>query len=285
MADTYFCFSDECGDYKPNMTAKQLKTHPYYIRTTLLINSNEWKALNNSFRKIKTKYSLPLNKELKWANLWTLRNFQKNKKEIPAKYDIKYLEKVDYHTLIDFVEESLSLINSLNEKKIIATYTKNSNVPATNEKSMMSFHLQEHMQRLEMELQVDEDNLGVLFIDPISNEKNELFRSIYYELFENGDFIEKYKFIKDSLNIENSHHSVGIQIADYISGAFSSILKASIDNDYARGVKMFYDYVYPNLRRGFGEAIQGYGIREVPRNKLNRDWLIGQMKNFKPKTG
>lgn len=283
MGDTYFCFSDECGDYKPNMNAKQLRIHPYYIRTTLIINSNEWKTLNSNFKALKTKYGLPISKELKWANLWTLRNFQINKKPIPDKYDIKYLEQIDYHKLIDFVDESLGLINKLNEKKIIATYTKNPVPFATNEKSMLSFHLQEHMQRIEMELQVDEGNLGVLFFDPVSNEKNELFRQIYNDLFENGDFVKSYKFIKDSLNIENSHHSVGIQITDYISGAFSSILKASIDNDYSRGVKMFFDHVYPNLRKSWGGTIQGYGIREVPRSVPTRKWLIEQLNNFKPK--
>jgi len=285
MADTYFCFSDECGDYKPNMTEKQKRIHPFYIRTTLLMNSNEWKKLNKRFREVKVKYGLPISKEIKWANLWTLRSYQKDKKPIPAKLGLQHLEKFDYHFLIDFVQESLSLINELKEKKIIATYTKNANNYATNEKSMICFHVQEHIQRLEMELQVDEDNLGVLFFDPVSNVKNELFRQIYNELFESGDFIEKYSFIKDSLNIENSHHSVGIQIADYISGAFSSVLKASIDNDYSRGVKMFYDYVHPNLRRGWQGDIQGYGIREVPRNVPTRNWLIGQMNIFKPKTG
>ncbi|MDD2608004.1 MULTISPECIES: DUF3800 domain-containing protein [Bacteroidales] len=285
MADTYFCFSDECGDYKPNLTDIQLRNHPFYIRTTLLMNSNEWKTLNLNFRELKKKYGLSISKEIKWANLWTLRSFQKNKKKIPERFRLQHIEQIDYHVLIDFVEESLALINLLNEKKIIATYTKNSNRYPTNEKSMISFHLQEHMQRLEMELQVDEGNLGVLFFDPIGNEKNEMFRQFYYELFENGDYIESYKFIKDSLNIENSHHSVGIQLADYISGAFSSILKASIDNDYSRGVKMFYESVYPNLRRGRNGEIQGYGIREVPRSVPTRNWLVGQMNNFKPKTG
>lgn len=284
MADTYFCFSDECGDYKPNMTDKQLRKHPFYIRTTLLMNSNEWKTLNLNFRELKKKYGLPISKEIKWANLWTIRSFQKNKKKITERSDLQYIENIDYHVLIDFVEESLLLVNTLNEKKIIATYTKNSNRYSTNEKSMISFHLQEHMQRLEMELQVDEGNLSVLFFDPVGNEKNEMFRQIYYELFENGDYIEKYKFIKDSLNIENSHHSVGIQIADYISGAFSSVLKASIDNDYSRGVKMFYESIYPNLRRCWNGEIQGYGIREVPSSEQTRNWLIGQMNNFKPKT-
>lgn len=285
MADTYFCFSDECGDYKPNMSDRQLRNHPFYIRTTLLMNSNEWKTLNINFRALKNKYGLPLSKELKWANLWTLRSYQKNKKAIPAKLGLQHLAGHDYHDLIDFVEEALAIINKLNEKKIIATYTKNSNKYSINEKSMISFHLQEHMQRLEMELQIDEGNLGVLFFDPVSNEKNELFRQIYNDLFENGDFIENYKFIKDSLNIENSHHSVGIQIADYISGSFSSILKASIDNDYSRGVKMFFDSVHPNLRRGWQGKIQGYGIREVTRSVPTRKWLIGQMNHFKPKTG
>lgn len=285
MADTYFCFSDECGDYKPNLTDKQLRNHPFYIRTTLLMNSNEWKILNTNFRELKKKYGLPISKEIKWANLWTIRSFQKNKKKVPERFGLQHIEHIDYHVLIDFVEESLGLVNTLNEKKIIATYTKNSNRYPTNEKSIIAFHLQEHMQRLEMELQVDEGNLGVLFFDPVGNDKNEMFRQIYYELFENGDYIEKYKFIKDSLNIENSHHSVCIQLADYISGAFSSILKASIDNDYSRGVKMFYESVYPNLRRGWNGAIQGYGIREVPRSVPTRNWLIGQMNNFKPKTG
>jgi hypothetical protein len=285
MADTYFCFSDECGDYKPNMTAKQIKNHPFYIRTTFLMNSNEWKKLNLSFRELKTKYDLPISRELKWANLWTIRSYQKNQKVIPARFRLHPYENIDYHKLIDFVEEAIALINTLEEKKVIATYTRNLNRHSINEKSMLTFHLQEHMQRLEMELQVDEGNLGVLFFDPVSNDKNELFRQIYNELFENGDFIEKYKFMKDSLNIENSHHSVGIQIADYISGAFSSILKASIDNDYSRGVKMFFDHVYPNLRHGWQGTVQGYGIREVPRSVPTRTWLIGQMNIFRPKTG
>ncbi|HVZ97510.1 MAG TPA: DUF3800 domain-containing protein [Chitinophagaceae bacterium] len=285
MADTYFCFSDECGDYKPNMTDKQVRNHPYYIRTTFLMNSSEWKALNNKFKELKSKYSLPLSKELKWAHLWTIRSHQKNNKPIPDKLGLQHLANCKYHHLIDFVEEALLLVNTLNEKKIIATYTKNLNKYPINEKSMICFHLQEHMQRLEMELQVDEGNLGVLFFDPVNNEKNELFRQIYNELFENGDFIKKYKFIKDSLNIENSHHSVGIQLADYISGAFSAILKASIDNDYSRGIKMFFDSVHPNLRRGWQNNIHGYGIREVPRSVPTRNWMIEQMNNFKPKSG
>jgi hypothetical protein len=108
-----------------------------------------------------------------------------------------------------------------------------------------------------------------------------MFREIYYTLFEDGDFIDKYLFIKDSLNIENSHHSVGIQIADYISGSFSSILKSNNYSDYELGINMFFNYVCPNLRRGGTSGVHGYGIREVPSSPPTRRWLSNKIKVLK----
>jgi hypothetical protein len=283
MSNTYFCFSDECGDYRPSMTDKQKKIHPFYIRSTLIINSKEWKSLNLKFREVKVKYGIPIVKEVKWAHVWQLRNFKKQNKVIPDSHEIKFLEDLDYHKLIDFLSEALTLVNTLNEKIIICTYTKNAIGYNTNEKSMLSFHIQEHMQRIEMELKKDESNLGVLFFDPVSTDKNEMFRQIYNELYMNGDFIEEYQFIKDSLNIENSHHSVGIQIADYISGAFSSLLKTSGNNDYEKGVDMFFESIYPNLRRSYDGSIQGYGIREVTTNYPLRKWLLLKISELRGK--
>lgn len=279
MPGTYFCFSDECGGYNQMMSSKQLISHPFYIRTTLLMNSKEWKHLNNEFRTLKIKYSLPLSKELKWCNLWSIKSYQTTPKKYPLDKEIEYLGDYDYLKLIEFVNESLGLLKSLKEKKIIATYTKNSPKNSLTEKLLLKYHLQEHMQRLEMELQNNENNLGVLFIDPLNKSKDELFRNIYNELFEGGDFLTKYKFIKDSLNIENSHHSVGIQITDYISGTFNSILKVSPKNDYKFGVQMFYEHVYPNLRKNRNGAIQGFGIREVPRDGNVRAWIIEKLKS------
>lgn len=277
MADIYFCFSDECGDYKPDMTAKQLLNHPFYIRTTLVMNAAQWKQLNNQFKDLKAKYGLERTKEVKWAQIWTLRSFQKNKKPIPEKNPIKQFENYDYHDLIKFADETLALLKNIDEKKIIATYTKNENKYHIKEKSMLAFHLQEQMQRIEMLLQNDPDNLGVLFFDPVSPEKNEMFRQIYNALFQDGDFISEYKFIKDSLNIENSHHSVGIQIADFISGTFSAVFKHSQQKDYSLGVKMFFDHVYPNIRRSPAGKIMGWGIREVPSSTPTRRWATDQI--------
>ncbi|NOW94013.1 DUF3800 domain-containing protein [Mucilaginibacter sp. SG564] len=272
---TYFGFSDECGDYKAEMSSKQAARHPFYVRSTLIINSDEWKLLSINFKELKKKYGIPLNFELKWAYLWSLKFHEDRNKVIPDKHDIKPFENLGYKLLISFVGDALGLINQLREKKIIITYTDNLKAPKTNEKSMLSFHLQEHMQRIEMELK-NGDNLAVLFLDPVNDEKNEYLRQLYYELFESGDYV-KYGHIKDSLNIENSHHSVGIQLADYISGSFSAILKSDDTGNYMDGIRMYFDSVHDNLRRSYSGAIQGYGIREVPQNHLWRKSLTEKL--------
>ena len=281
MPGTYFCFSDECGAYMQKMSMRQLEIHPFYIRTTLLINSSEWKQLNSLFRDLKIKYSFPLSGEIKWSNLWTIKKFQTDGKKNPFQGGLKYFEKFSYETLVKFVDESIGLLDNLKEKKVIIKYSKNSLKNSICEKTILTYHLQEHIQRLEMEFQSNSKNLGVLFFDPLNNENDGILRNIYNDLFENGDFISKYKHIKDSLNFENSHHSVGIQLADYISGTFNSILKTTPKNNYTNGVEMFYNHVYLNLRRSGSGAIQGYGIREVPSNPELRDWLKNKIKHLK----
>jgi hypothetical protein len=277
MSNTYFCFSDECGDYREKMTNKQLGAHPFYIRTTLIINSNEWKKLNNLFLNLKRKYKIPPYIEIKWADLWQLRYAQKNNKTNNK------LNNFNYQNLISFVNDTLELINKLSYKKIIMTYTQNKTTNTRSISDIIKFHLQEHMQRIQMELQNDDNNLGVLFIDPVSNEKDKLFREIYHSFYQSGDFISNYKHIKDSLNIEHSHHSVGIQIADFISGCSSSILKVKNgNNSYSNGIKMFFNSVYPNLRRASNGSVHGYGMREVPSSDTVRNWCESQITNHNP---
>lgn len=273
----YFGFSDECGSYLKVKNSKYLRVHPYYIRCTLLMNANEWKNFRIRFNELKLHYSLPIEKEIKWAHLWNLQNYQSRVQTIPNEKDFKFLESYDYHDLIDFVENSLSLINQLEYKKIIVTFTENSTCPLINEKAILKMHLQEHMQRIEMEIQSRiENNLAVLFFDPVSEHTDKLFRDIYFELYNSGDFISQYKHIKDSLNIENSHQSVGVQLADYVSGAFSSVLKSINSTNYERGKKMFLESIYPNLRT-YNGTVWGIGIREVPSNMAVRKYFAREI--------
>jgi len=262
----FFAFSDETGQYQQRRRRRFLKTHPYYIRATYLIKGSEWKILSNEFLSLKNSFNLPIDKEIKWSYLWSIRNYQNRNEPIPSNSDFYFLRDIEYHLLIDFVENSLAILNKLSFVKIIYTVTFNNNCPSIDKTHLYKMHLQEHMQRIEMELQNSEKNLCILFFDPISREKNELLRNAYNLLYFEGDFIEQYSHIKDSINFENSHHSVGIQIADYIAGVFSGFLK-----NYSKSKEIFKERIKPYIRKNFANDPFGFGIREVPSNPAIRD--------------
>lgn len=266
----YFGFCDESGDFKTEMTEKILRSHPFYLRSLLIIEATDWKFLKEEHTKLKIKYELPLDKEIKWSYLWSVRVHQKRKKRIKDYEEFKFLENYDYHKLINFVDDFLGILHKLHNPKIILTYSDNEKIQGKiKEYSLLKMHFEEMLPRFEMQINFDSENLGILFIDPISPEKNEFFRKVYHEIFNNGEFIHKYSHIKDSLNMENSHHSVGIQLADFVSGAFNAYLKSHSKDGYEKGKEMFFKHVLPFCCRK-NKELQGIGMREVPRNNVIR---------------
>lgn len=268
----YFVFSDEYGSYFKDKTKNSLSAHPFYIRSALIILAEEWKILHNSFIELKKRYNLPIDKEIKWSYLWSLRKYKIDNKLISNKSEFKFLENHDYHLIIDFIDESLSIINKLKYKNILFSITVNSKVGKIDHCNILRMHMQCHMQRIQMELQKEIDNLAVIFIDQINNNSDNQIKDDYNKLFFTGDFIKNYTNIKDSVNIEFSHQSTGIQLADYIAGAFGSYLKSFIDADkYTKGHDMFLKHIYPNIRSDKNGDIFGFGLYEVPTNNSLRN--------------
>lgn len=265
----FFAFSDESGGYRTDRTERYLEKHPYYVRATYVIEAEEWKKLNNDFLLLKDRYNLPRDKEVKWSYIWSLRSHQQYKKVVPASKPYHFLSEIDYFTLLEFVDNALSLLNRLTKKFAIITFTDNRHVDRISELNIFKMHLQEVMQRIEMEVQAwDENNLCVLFVDPISQQKDAYFKDVYHELFAHGDFIKDYAHIKDSLVVENSHQSVGIQLADFVAGSFYGLLKG-----YEQSKLIFNNNIRNKLRNKDG-SVWGYGLREVPKNSDVRECFM-----------
>ena len=268
----YFAFSDENGEYKKDMNEKFIKSSPYYVRATFLMLASDWKKLNMGFRRIKQRFKLPLEKEIKWSYLWPLRNYQRDGRDIPENKPFYFLKDRDYNEVIDFVDSSLTLLSDLNYVKIIITITSNRHCPRINENDIYKMHIQDNMQRIEMELQDQEDNLCVLFIDSVSEKRNKFLRNVYFDMCQKGDFIQHYSHIKDSLNLEYSHHSVGIQFADYVAGSFGGFLKG-----YEKSKEIFNKRIRPYLRTGRNREILGFGIMEVPTSDKVRTHIMEKL--------
>lgn len=254
-----FGFSDESGEYKPERTDKFINKVPYYVRGTLLIDAENWKELYNRFNYIKRKHKLP-NQEIKWSYLWSLRSHQKTNTEIRKSEDYYFLKDIDYHKMIDYVEETLQILNNIKSAEVILTLTSNKINNKFGLDHLYEMHIRSLLQRVEYGLNGQINGFATLFFDPIDNKVSKQLRDTYQTIYNSGDFVKEYKHLKDSLNLEFSHHSVGIQMADFISGCFIGYLKK-----YSRSVEIFNKCIYPNLRR-FKDNIIGAGIVEIPSN-------------------
>jgi hypothetical protein len=262
---TYFAFNDDYGHYKPKPSNKHLRSHPFYLRATLIVRSDEYIKLSNKINYRKRKFGFPEDREIKWSYPWSLRKHFKNNKPITSKYRYHFLKDIDYHKVIDYVEESLAVLKDLNYASIVVTITEGKEFLNIKPERLQEMHLECAMQRIEMEIGGSTETICVLFLDPESKDLDKGMRNSYFKIRSDGGIMKKYKRIKDSLNFEDSNHSIGIQMADLIAGSFASCLKNRVSDSYGRGDKMFRSHVQPLLRECNGNTF-GYGICEVPTN-------------------
>jgi hypothetical protein len=284
---TYFVFSDESGQYQEYYRDKGAK---YFVRSALLFNSENWMALKNDIDILKKDTGIPIHTEFKWRYLNLIRLYQGGKLKINGTEDWCQFKDHNVISLIDFIRRIISLFHRYADSKTIFTFTEN--VPVKMWKILLKgiivnqgesanptihhiykWHLQELMQRVEMEIQGN-NNLAILFFDQDSKDTEKHLRNSYHEIYHNGDFIKKYLHIKDSICFEHSHQSVGIQIADYIAGIFNAFLKSeTIGCD-------LMECILPILRKSPSGDFLGYGIREVPKDENKRQWLREKMTPF-----
>jgi len=284
---TYFVFSDESGKYNENY---RNRGHKYFVRSALLFDSANWLAVKTRIDALKVQAQIPVETEFKWNYMRLIYNHQKGGRRIRPKGGAYPFRKHDIDELIAFVRRTISLFHRYGESKIICTFTENLPIrrwrillggsTATEgtsrnptRQNICKWHLQELMQRVEMEMQRS-NSLAVVFFDEESDRTTEKHvRNCYHDMYHNGDFIKNYQHIKDSLCFEDSSHSTGIQVADYIAGIFNAFL-----NDDDISYALMRDCILPILRKESTGDYLGYGIREVPRDESKRQSVSEKIK-------
>lgn len=269
----YFASSDESGGFRKSASQRFIRSNPYYSRATVLTKAEDWKALRQRLSNLREKYNLPAGVEVKWSQIWSIVKHERNGEQISPNREYYLISSyLSSSQILDFADEVLQFMGNIDYCKIIITASDN-NIPITIPESWhLERYLQEHMQRIEMELQNDSENLAVLFADHLSQDKDKYLCDAYHEIFKSGDFIRQYSHIKDSLNFEYSHHSAGIQLADFIAGCFNGILRG-----FDQSTNIFRARIKPYLRTDSRGMIMGYGIREVPRNDDFRRYITDKL--------
>lgn len=263
----YYVFSDESGQYKKGRTERDNRRTPYYIRINLLIKAENWKQLNSDFLALKRRWGLSRQEEIKWDYIWEIRKCQDAGKK-PHKEIESFVQRYRWQSLLNYFEELLGLLQNLPYVQIIITLTDNRICHRIGENHLIKFHLKNAMQRIQMELQSDDEDLAVVFFDSINEKEDKLLCEAYSEIYNSGDFIRNYSCIQDCLHFEQSNQSVGIQLADCIAGITMNRLKGREES-----TRLFYEHAYPSLRRSNIGELMGYGVIEIPTNIALRDQI------------
>ncbi len=267
---TIFAFIDDAGNYQAERSARFTKRNPYFIKSCVMIPSEKWKVLSNYRHSLIKKYTGQQMQEIKWNHIWKLNLRDNKKKDISYKNNELFLKNIPYKNALSYAEEMLTHLPDL-EAKVLCTVTPSCvYTKKVSEIKMEQWHLQDIMQRIEMEVSYQDPitGLAVIFCDQMSDDNETDIKERYYNLFCQGDFIREYKHIMDSVCFLNSHQSAGIQLADFVAGAFNGFMRG-----FDKSEKIFALRIYSCVRRRMNGQLIGYGIIDVPKNQSCRKHL------------
>ncbi|KAA0005769.1 MAG: DUF3800 domain-containing protein [Thermoplasmata archaeon] len=227
-------FSDEAGEIKPSK---------YYIRSAVMIPEEKYFVMQRDFFKLKKEYEIPLNEELKTSDIWHLKLYQEGKRPLPKKHRkrLHKYTKRHYTHYLKFIERSLNLLPG--DAVIITTWTHFFDNVFKEQDEIERDFLQTIMLRVEDELK-EYGERGIMLYDQTSMDK---IAGYYHDIFIEGEFVNEYSHIKDSIAFEVSTFSSGIQIVDYIANITYNSLRR-----YSMSLDIFKKTIKPKLRRKQG---------------------------------
>ena len=108
--NSYYLFSDEAGSYVSTRFFTKDEKKPYYIRTAIIIPATECKSIQEDFKSLKIKFGFPVEKEIKWSYLWSLKKSRMSGK-LSEKNPYYFLKNYSDEQLYDFVDKSTRLLS------------------------------------------------------------------------------------------------------------------------------------------------------------------------------
>lgn len=70
MDKSCFVFTDEAGSYTKRPSESFRRSHPFYIRSSVLISVDDYRVLQKELKELNKEYGIPTGEEIKWSDLW-----------------------------------------------------------------------------------------------------------------------------------------------------------------------------------------------------------------------
>lgn len=263
--EAYFAFTDECGQYQENRSEKFLKTHPYYVRSTMIISWSDYFRLQKEMEITKNNFGLGTEIEIKWSHYGNA--IKNNCDSNPHNLSSNQLE--------DYFSRILTFLSTLRSATIYYTLTDNNVVGKVNEIFLLRMHLQNALERVQMTVS-DKKGFAVLIADDL-NSKTKTLKKATYQLMLQGDYV-KFTNVKKGIYIDFSNQCPGLQIADICAGVFTASLKhENVPDDEKKKFQYAYDFFFSNVYKKtryivnntYRCKVYGIGVKEVPQGTGN----------------
>lgn len=257
----YFVFTDEAGAYNKLPSEPFRRSHPFYIRSNVCISVEDYRVFQGEVQALNKLYGIPVGEEVKWSDPWEIHR---------GKYRSEFLKGFSEDKLKGYFRNVFHCAVSKGSLLFFFTITCVFTQPCYHSESeLLRFHLQEAMQRVNMDSRPA--GFATIIMDELDQEKVKRLKAACHEIAVTGDLI-KYKNIYSGVLTESSSQSAGIQLADFAAGIMNGYLRGALlsRGKYEFATDLYKEFVAPRLRKHADGRILGYGIREVPSDSTIR---------------
>ncbi|NDV53933.1 DUF3800 domain-containing protein [Salipiger sp. PrR003] len=243
----HLCFVDESGTppSKPNSRS------PYFTLGAIIIEATDWRGVANDVQGFCTSNSIL--GELKWRYFSPHNRDKDNPMLTRSPEERKALST----TLANIIASSpVTVIATVTDVAAAFDYGT-----VSNQQELYHFAYKPLSERFQYYLQ-DKKSLGVVIADHRGRDNDRLFRAHHDGLTggTRSSTISKYNRFIEGLFLQDSCHSIGIQLADFVAGAIHRAYSTE-DGRLAAVLK-------PKVRKRPDGSIKGHGIVHHPKDKF-----------------
>lgn len=252
----HLCFIDESGTppSKPN------PKHPYFTLGGVIVNDADWQGIANKVRGFRTRHKLF--GELKWRFFSPHNSSAENPMLGKSGEERKALSLEFAHLIADTSATIIACVTDIGAAFQYAT--------VSDQQELYHFAYKPLTERFQYFLQ-DNKSLGIIIADHRGRDSDRLFRAHHDALLaKKGKTMSLYGNFIEGLFLQDSCHSVGIQLADFVAGAIHRAYSTK-DTEIAGILK-------PRIRKKLDGTVLGHGVVHHPRDRFNGD----QMRKLTP---
>lgn len=260
----YFVFTDEAGTYQRHPSDAHIRSHPFYIRSNVVMAIDDYRQYQIDMQRIAGEYEISFDEEIKWSDLWS-KTKGNPRNDLISTMPLNRL-KGYYRRIFETAAGKESTYFMFTVTDIVGRTCGWRSEP------IYKSHLQDAFQRIQMDMGTSD--FATFVMDDLNEETIKQIKAACHSFTVQGDFVN-YKNLYQGVLIENSLYSPGIQLADYSAGIMNGYLRGKIvsPGNYQFATDLYDEFIKPRLRSHFTGTIVGYGVVDIPKKTAFRNQL------------